>query len=52
MKIDRLIGVLLVLLQEKKTTMPELAEKFEVSRPSRTRRRCRNRWKCGRGSAV
>ena len=32
MKIDRLIGILSVLLQEKKTTAPELAERFEVSR--------------------
>ena len=31
MKIDRLIGILSVLLQEK-TTAPELAERFEVSR--------------------
>ncbi|MBO5609610.1 MAG: YafY family transcriptional regulator [Eubacterium sp.] len=32
MKIDRLIGILSVLLQEEKTTAPELAEHFEVSR--------------------
>lgn len=32
MKIDRLIGILSVLLQEEKVTAPELAEKFEVSR--------------------
>ena len=32
MKIDRLIGVLSVLLQREKTTAPELAERFEVSR--------------------
>lgn len=32
MKIDRLIGILSVLLQEKMVTAPELAEKFEVSR--------------------
>lgn len=32
MKIDRLIGILSVLLQQDKTTAPELAEKFEVSR--------------------
>ena len=32
MKIDRLIGILSVLLQEEKTTAPELAEKFEVSK--------------------
>lgn len=31
MKIDRLIGILSILLQEEKTTAPELAEKFEVS---------------------
>ena len=32
MKIDRLIGILSVLLQEDMTTAPELAERFEVSR--------------------
>lgn len=32
MKIDRLIGILSVLLQQECTTAPELAEKFEVSR--------------------
>ena len=32
MKIDRMIGILSVLLQEEKTTAPELAERFEVSR--------------------
>ena len=32
MKTDRLIGILSILLQEEKTTAPELAEKFEVSR--------------------
>ena len=32
MKIDRLIGILSLLLQEEKTTAPELAERFEVSR--------------------
>ncbi len=32
MKIDRLIGILSILLQEDKTTAPVLAEKFEVSR--------------------
>ena len=32
MKIDRLIGILSVLLQENMTTAPELAERFEVSR--------------------
>ena len=32
MKIDRLIGILSVLLQEEKTTAPKLAERFEVSR--------------------
>lgn len=32
MKIDRLIGILSVLLQENRVTAPELAEKFEVSR--------------------
>lgn len=32
MKIDRLIGILSILLQEDKVTAPKLAEKFEVSR--------------------
>lgn len=32
MKIDRLIGILSVLLQKEQTTAPELAELFEVSR--------------------
>ncbi len=32
MKIDRLIGILSILLQEEKTTAPALAERFEVSR--------------------
>jgi len=32
MKIDRLIGILSILLQEEKVTAPELADKFEVSR--------------------
>ena len=32
MKIDRLIGILSVLLQEEQTTAPELASRFEVSR--------------------
>lgn len=32
MKIDRLIGILSILLQEEKATAPELAERFEVSR--------------------
>ncbi len=32
MKIDRLIGILSVLLQEEKATAPELAKRFEVSR--------------------
>jgi predicted DNA-binding transcriptional regulator YafY len=32
MKIDRLIGILTVLLQKEKSTAPELAERFEVSR--------------------
>ena len=32
MKIDRLIGILSVLLQEEKVTAPMLAERFEVSR--------------------
>ena len=32
MKIDRMIGVLSILLQEEKTTAPELAERFEVSK--------------------
>lgn len=32
MKIDRLIGILSILLQEDKVTMPQLADRFEVSR--------------------
>lgn len=32
MKIDRLIGILSILLQKEKTTAPELAERFEVSK--------------------
>lgn len=32
MKIDRLIGILSILLQKDKVTLGELAEKFEVSR--------------------
>ena len=32
MKLDRLIGILTILLQNKKTTAPELAQHFEVSR--------------------
>ena len=32
MKIDRLIGILSILLQQEKVTAPMLAEKFEVSR--------------------
>lgn len=32
MKIDRMIGILSILLQQKKVTAPYLAEKFEVSR--------------------
>ncbi len=32
MKIDRLIGIITILLQKEKTTAPELAKRFEVSR--------------------
>ncbi len=32
MKIDRLIGIVTILLQQEKITMPELAARFEVSR--------------------
>ena len=32
MKLDRLIGILTILLQSEKTTAPELARRFEVSR--------------------
>lgn len=32
MKIDRLIGIITILLQNEKATAPELAERFEVSR--------------------
>ena len=37
MKIDRLIGILSILLQEEKTTAPELAKRFEVSRRTTNR---------------
>lgn len=37
MKIDRLIGILSILLQQDKVTAPFLAEKFEVSRRTITR---------------
>lgn len=33
MKLDRLIGILSILLQGNKVTMPYLAETFEVSPP-------------------
>ena len=32
MKLDRLLGILTTLLQKERTTAPELAAKFEVSR--------------------
>ena len=32
MKIDRLIGIITLLLRQDKITAPELAERFEVSR--------------------
>ena len=32
MKIDRLIGILSILLQKETVTAPELAKRFEVSR--------------------
>ena len=32
MKLDRLIGILSILLQRERVTAPELAERFEVSR--------------------
>ena len=32
MKIDRLIGIITILLQNNKTTAPQLAKRFEVSR--------------------
>lgn len=37
MKIDRLIGILTTLLQQEKTTAPELAKRFEVSRKTISR---------------
>jgi len=37
MKLDRLLGILTVLLQKDRVTAPELAEKFEVSRRTITR---------------
>lgn len=32
MKLDRMLGILTVLLQNERVTMPELAERFEVNR--------------------
>lgn len=32
MKIDRLLGIVMILLQKNKVTAPYLAERFEVSR--------------------
>ena len=32
MKLDRMIGILSILLQKEKVTAPDLAAKFEVSR--------------------
>ena len=32
MKIDRLIGIITILLQQEKATAPELASQFQVSR--------------------
>ncbi len=32
MKLDRMIGILSIFLQQEKVTAPYLAEKFEVSR--------------------
>ena len=32
MKIDRLIGIVTILLQTEKSTVPALAQRFEVSR--------------------
>ena len=37
MKIDRLMGILTVLLRSPGVTAPELAERFEVSRRTITR---------------
>ena len=31
MKLDRLVGILSILLQKEQVTAPQLAEKFEVS---------------------
>ena len=39
MKIDRLIGILSILLKEEKSTASELAERFEVSRRTIKRER-------------
>ena len=44
MKIDRLIGILSILLQRDKVTSQELAEKFEVSRDSTVISRSRCMW--------
>ena len=32
MRIDRMVGILSILLQKEKVTAPELAERFEVNR--------------------
>ena len=32
MKIDRLLGIMMILLQQEKVTAPQLAQRFEVSR--------------------
>ena len=42
MKIDRLIGIVTILLQTEKSTVPALAQRFEVSR--RTIERDMSRW--------
>ena len=42
MKMERLIGILSILLQRERVTAPELAEQFEVSR--RTIQRDRDLW--------
>ena len=51
MKIDRLIGILSVLLQEEKVTAPKLAEKFEVSRRTISKTSAKPEFRSGRNRA-
>ena len=45
MKIDRLIGILSILLQQERVTAPYLAERFEVSRRTRAQMAAYQSWK-------